>query len=119
MYGCSVVDQPLRLPFDFGEEGIMSYDRVRTWLIDFDASMDALRLQLSDSSPIKASLDGVRSVYPNNPKPFTGSDPLDSPATCDHRVALLEHAHRAVTLVPTMTNPLNVLAEGLIAKKNP
>jgi hypothetical protein len=26
-------------------------------------------------------------------------------------------AHRAVTLVPTMRNPLNVLAKGLIAKK--
>jgi len=64
MHGCAVVDHPHRLPFDFGEEEIMSYDRVRTLLIDFDASMDALRLQLSDSSPIKASFDGARSVYP-------------------------------------------------------
>ena len=31
---------------------------------------------------------------------------------------LLEHAHRAVTLVPTMRNSLNVLAKGLIAKKD-
>jgi hypothetical protein len=30
---------------------------------------------------------------------------------------LLEHAHRAVTLVPTMRNHLNVLAKGRIAKK--
>jgi hypothetical protein len=42
----------------------------------------------------------------------------DSPATCDHRAVLLEHAHRAVTLVPTMRNPVNVLAKGLIAKKD-
>ena len=31
---------------------------------------------------------------------------------------LLELAHRAVTLVPTIRNPLNVLAKGLIAKKD-
>ncbi len=64
MHGCAVVDHPHRSPFDFGEEEIMSYDRVGRLLIDFDASMDALRLQLNDSSPIKASFDGARSVYP-------------------------------------------------------
>jgi hypothetical protein len=40
---------------------------------------------------------------------------VDSPATGDRRAVLLEGAHRAVTLVPTMRNPLNVLAKGLIA----
>jgi hypothetical protein len=43
---------------------------------------------------------------------------VDSPRTFDHRAPIIEHAHRAVTLIPTTTKPFNVLAEGLFSKKN-
>ena len=35
-----------------------------------------------------------------------------------HRAPLIEHAHRAVTLIPTTTKPIDVLAEGLISEKS-
>ena len=35
-----------------------------------------------------------------------------------HRAPLIEHAHRAVTLIPTTTKPFDVLAEGLLSKNS-
>ena len=35
-----------------------------------------------------------------------------------HRAPLIEHAHRAVTLIPTTTKPFDVLAEGLLSEKS-
>src|SRR5262245_24903630 len=39
---------------------------------------------------------------------------VDSSRTFDHGVELVEHARRAVTLVPTTRKPFDVLAEGLV-----
>jgi hypothetical protein len=38
--------------------------------------------------------------------------------TREHRAVLFEHTHRAVSFVPTMRKPYDVLAEGLIVKKD-
>lgn len=38
----------------------MGYDRVRSLVADFDAAVDALKVKMSDSSPIKPAFDSVR-----------------------------------------------------------
>jgi hypothetical protein len=43
---------------------------------------------------------------------------VDSPGTCDHRAVLLELTHRAVTLVPKMRKPFDVLVEGLLVQSS-
>ena len=42
----------------------------------------------------------------------------ESHGTLGHRTAAFEHARRAVTPVPTMKKPFDVLAEGLISKNS-
>ena len=37
--------------------------------------------------------------------------------TCNHRAVLLEHVHRAVTLVTTTRKPFAMLAEGLLSRQ--
>jgi hypothetical protein len=43
---------------------------------------------------------------------------VDSPRKLDHRAALIERAHGAVTLVPATKKPFDVLAEGLVSENS-
>src|SRR4029077_14144695 len=48
----------------------------------------------------------------------TARSSVDSLERSFYRAVRVEHARRAVTPVPTMRKPFDVLAEGLLSKKN-